>query len=102
MYAVVELAGMQYEVSPNAIVKAPFMNGNIGDKVTFDKILLSGDENGVNLGKPYIPGTVEAKIVAHGRDAKVIVFKKKRRKGYRKLNGHKQHFTKVEITGINL
>lgn len=103
MYALVEIAGIQFEVRPNEIVKVPLLDGNIGDNLTFDKLLLSNsDDNNLNIGKPYITGSVTAKILAHGQDAKVIVFHKKRRKGYRKLNGHRQKFSKIEITGINL
>lgn len=102
MYAVVEIAGTQFEVRPNEVVKVPLLAGNIGDMVTFDKLLLSDNGADLKIGQPYTPGSVSAKILAHGKDAKVIVFKKKRRKGYRKLNGHRQRFTKLEITGINL
>jgi len=103
MYALVEIAGTQFQVRPNEIVKVPLLSGNIGDNVTFDKLLLSNtDDNNLNIGKPYIPGSVTAKILAHGHDDKVIVFHKIRRKGHRKLNGHRQKFSKIEITGINL
>ena len=102
MYALVEIAGIQFEVRPNAIVKVPLLDGQIGDNVTFDKLLLSNNGDDLNIGKPYIPGSVTAKILAHGQDARVIVFHKKRRKGHRKLNGHRQKFSKIEITGINL
>ena len=103
MHALVEIAGTQFEVSPNAVLKVPHLNGNVGDSVTFDKLLLSSaDDNTVNIGKPYIEGSVTAKILEHGKDKKVLVFKKMRRKGYRKLNGHREQFSKIEITGINL
>ncbi len=102
MYAVVEIAGTQFQVQENDVLRVPYLSGNIGDALTFDKLLLSSNNEEVNIGKPYIGGSVNAKIIAHGRDAKVLVFKKKRRKGYRKLNGHKQQFTKIEITGISL
>jgi large subunit ribosomal protein L21 len=101
MYAVVEIAGTQFEVRPNEIIRVPLLGGNIGDAISFDKVLLGGSEGNVNIGTPYISGKVDAKILAHGKDVKVIVFKKKRRKGYRKLNGHRQRFTKIEITNIN-
>lgn len=103
MYALVEIAGTQVEVHQNDIIRVPFLDKNIGETVTFDKLLL-GSANGddLNIGKPYISGTVSAKVLAHGRFDKVIVFKKIRRKGYRKLNGHKQDYSKIEITGINL
>ncbi len=102
MYAVVEIAGTQFQVQENAILRVPHLIGNIGDTVSFDKLLLSTNGDQINVGKPYITGSVDAKIIAHGKDPKVLVFHKKRRKGYRKLNGHKQQYTKIEITGINL
>lgn len=101
MYAVVEIAGMQFQVQPNEVVKVPLLDGQAGDSVTFNNVLLTSDGTNVNVGNPYVNGTVSAKILAHGKDSKVLVFKKIRRKGYRKLNGHRQHFTKIEITGIN-
>lgn len=102
MLALVDIAGVQFEVQPADIVKVPKLHGEIGDAVQFTEILLCKDENNTVVGTPKIAGTVSAKILEHGKDAKVIVFKKKRRKGYRKLNGHRQQFTKIEITDINI
>jgi large subunit ribosomal protein L21 len=102
MFAVVEIAGVQFDVEPNAIVKVPLLEGNPGDTVEFNNIILSGDGDKTNLGSPYLSGKVQARILEHGKEPTVLVFKKKRRKGYRKLNGHRQHFTKIEITNINL
>lgn len=101
MQALVEIAGIQFEVSKNDTIKVPLLDGSIGDTVSFDNILLAKSDNDLKIGTPYVEGNVEAKIVEHGRDKKVIVFKKKRRKGYRKLNGHRQNYTVVEITGVN-
>jgi len=100
MFAVVEIGGMQFEVKPNEILRVPLLKGNPGEAVEFTNILLGDDNKGVKVGEPFIAGTIKAKILEHGKDEKVLVFHKKRRKGYRKLNGHRQHFTKIEITDI--
>lgn len=102
MFALVEIAGNQYEVKEKDQVKVPLLNGDPGDEVKFDNILLTKDEDNINVGSPYISGSVSAKILEHGKDDKVLVFHKKRRKGYRKLNGHRQHYTMIEISNINL
>lgn len=100
MFAVVVIAGKQFEVEPQKIVKVPRLEGNPGDSVCFDKVLLTESATDLKIGAPFTNDVVEAKILEHGKDAKVIVFKKKRRKGYRKLNKHRQHFTRIEITAI--
>lgn len=100
MYAVVEIGGIQIEAQKNATIKVPLLKGNPGDQVEFTNILMGGEEGSEQIGTPYIEGTVAAKILEHGKDDKVLVFHKKRRKGHRKLNGHRQSFTKIEITDI--
>ena len=102
MFAVVEIAGTQVEVSPNAVLDVPRLKGEAGDSLEFNNILLVNDGENTKIGDPYISGTVTAEIIEHFRDDKVLVFKKKRRKGYRKLNGHRQGYTKVEIKDINI
>ena len=102
MFAVVEIGGIQFEVQPNDILKVPYLEGNPGDTVQFDKILLTSDDVSTKLETDELSGSVSAKILEHGKGEKVIVFKKKRRKGYRKLNGHRQMFTKIEIAAVNL
>lgn len=102
MNAVVEIAGQQFDVVANQQLYVPKLQGNPGDTVTFDNILLASDSGNTNVGAPYIDGSVEAKIIEHTKDATVLVFHKKRRKGHRKLNGHRQHFTQIEITNINI
>jgi large subunit ribosomal protein L21 len=102
MFAVVKIAGSQVEVSPNAKVDVPFLNGNPGDVLEFSDILLFEDNGTTKVGTPLIKGTVSAKILEHFRADKLIVFKKRRRKGYRKLNGHRQAYTKIEITNIKI
>lgn len=101
MFAVVEIAGVQYKVQPGERVFLPKLSQDVGKSVKFDKVLLSADEKSVKIGTPAIKGlSVEAKILGHAKDDKVIVFRKKRRKGYRVLRGHRQQYTEVEITKI--
>jgi large subunit ribosomal protein L21 len=102
MYAVVEIAGQQYTVSATAKIYVPKLQAEVGTKVTFDKVLLVGDEKKTTVGQPYVNGAqVEAKVLKHMKDDKVTVFKKKKRKGYRVRKGHRQQFTQVEITGLS-
>ncbi len=102
MFAIVEIAGRQYKAEPNLTLKAPTLQGEPGDSLTFDKVLLFENASDAAIGAPYVEGSVEAKILEHGKDDTVLVFHKKRRKGYRKLNGHRQGFTKIEFTKFNL
>jgi large subunit ribosomal protein L21 len=100
MYAIVEIAGQQFKVAKDQKVFVHRLQGNEGDKVTFDKVMLL-DNGTVTIGAPAIDGAaVVAKILGHMKGDKVIVFKKKRRKGYRKKNGHRQHFTQIQIEDI--
>ena len=101
MFAVVEIAGRQYKVKPHDTIAVPSISEKAGTKVRFDRVLLCGDDAGVAIGRPHVTGAaVEGTIVSHARAEKVIVFRKKRRKGYRVLRGHRQPYTQVEITGI--
>ncbi|RMG61768.1 MAG: 50S ribosomal protein L21 [Calditrichaeota bacterium] len=101
MYAIVEIAGKQFRVEKNMVVKVPYLNRPEGEKVDFDRVLLLHGEEGVKIGRPSLEGArVVAEVVENGRDKKVLVFKKKRRKGYRVLRGHRQHFTRVRIQDI--
>ncbi len=101
MYAIVEIGGHQYKVEKDQQLFVNRLNGEKGDKVQFDNVLLIDKGGKVNVGAPVIDGAaVEAKIVDHLRADKVIVFKKKRRKGYKKKNGHRQDITSVEIAKI--
>lgn len=102
MYAVVDIAGQQFKVEKDSKVYAHRLEGKEGSKVTFDKVLLLDEKGKVTVGTPTISGaTVTAKIVSHLKDDKVLVFKKKRRKGYQKLNGHRQALTELVIEGIS-
>ncbi len=103
MYAIVEIAGQQFKVAKDQKVFVNRLAGEEGDEVSFDKVLLSGDGDNITLGAPAINGAlVDAKITRHVKGDKVIVFKKKRRKGYRVKNGHRQSLTEISIVGITL
>jgi large subunit ribosomal protein L21 len=102
MYAIVEIAGKQFRVVKDMKLKVPLLEVEPGKSVDFDQVLLLEDDKGeVRFGTPVIGDTnVTARVIEHGRDPKVIVFKKKRRKGYKKKRGHRQDFSLIEITGI--
>ncbi|HSR61511.1 MAG TPA: 50S ribosomal protein L21 [Robiginitalea sp.] len=101
MYAIVEIAGQQFKVAKDQKVFVHRLSEAEGNKVTFDQVLLIGDGDAITIGAPAIDGAaVEAKVVKHLKGDKVIVFKKKRRKGYRVKNGHRQQLTELIIEGI--
>lgn len=102
MTAVVEIAGVQFTVHHNDMLNVPLLSGEPGDKVNFDNILLIEEDGTTQVGTPYIKGSVEATILEHGKGDKVLVFHKHRRKGYRKLNGHRAKYTQIEINNINI
>ncbi len=101
MYAIVDIGGQQFKVTKSEVITAPKMAGEVGAQVEFDKVLfLSGDDES-KIGAPYIEGAkVQATIVEHNKAKKVVIFKKKRRKGYEVLRGHRQQQTKVKIDEI--
>jgi large subunit ribosomal protein L21 len=102
MYAIVEIAGQQFKVSKDLKVYVHRLANEEGSKVSFDKVLLLDDNGNVTLGAPAIEGaSVEAKVLQHLKGDKVIVFKKKRRKGFKKRNGHRQYLTQIVIEGIS-
>ena len=102
MYAIVEIAGQQFKVAKDQKVFVNRLPGEEGDSLSFDKVLLTGDGDSVTLGAPAIDGAlVDAKITRHLKGDKVIVFKKKRRKGYQTLNGHRQELTRIIIENIS-
>jgi large subunit ribosomal protein L21 len=102
MYAIVEIAGQQFKVSKDLKVYVNRLTNEEGSKVSFDKVLLLDDNGSITLGAPAIEGaSVEAKVLQHLKGDKVIVFKKKRRKGYKKRNGHRQYLTQIVIEGIS-
>jgi large subunit ribosomal protein L21 len=102
MFAVVEILGKQYKLSPKDTVTVDKMPNKVGDKVSFDKVLLKSDSKKTAVGAPSLEGhTVEAKVLEHGRGDRVIVFKKKRRKGYQVKRGHRQEYTTLKIEKIS-
>jgi large subunit ribosomal protein L21 len=101
MYAIVDIAGKQLKVSKDQFVYTPKLEGEEGTAVEFDQVLLLEGDSGIQVGSPIVKGVkVSGKILGHGKDDKVIVFKKKRRKGYKKKNGHRQEYSKVLIEDI--
>ena len=101
MFAVIQTGGKQYRVAEGDKLRVEKLNGDVGAKVTFDKVLLLGGES-VKVGTPLVSGAkVSAEIVAQGRDKKLIVFKFRRRKNYRRKAGHRQPFTELKITGVS-
>ncbi len=102
MYAIIRTGGKQYQVAEGERLRVEKLNGEIGDSVDLDDVLMVADGDDVKVGQPIIEGAkVSAKIVEQGKDKKVLVYKKKRRKGYEVKNGHRQLFTSLEITGIS-
>ena len=103
MFAIVEIAGKQYKVMPDSKIVTDRLPGDVGDDIEFDNVLMYGDGDDVKIGNPTVTGAkVQASIEDSIRNKKIIVFKKKRRKGYRKSNGHKQKMTALRIKGIVL
>ncbi len=101
MFAVVDILGDQLKVTENATYVVPRLEGEPKKSVTFKNVLMLSDESGTKIGSPYVEGVkVKAKVLEHLKDDTVIVFKKKRRTGYKKKNGHRQPLTKIEITKI--
>lgn len=101
MYAIVEIAGRQYRVEENKYLIVNRLEASEGDSLTFDKVLLIGGNGSTQVGAPVISGaSVTATVELHGKGDKVVVFKKKRRKGYAKRNGHRQYLTRLKIQSI--
>ena len=101
MYAIVEIAGQQFKVQKDQKIFVHRLDAEAGSKVTFDKVLLLDNAGKINVGAPAIAGAkVTAEVIDHLKGDKVIVFKKKRRKGYRKKNGHRQSLTAITIKDI--
>ncbi|MCI8443813.1 MAG: 50S ribosomal protein L21 [Clostridia bacterium] len=101
MYAIIESCGKQYKVTEGDVVFFEKLDAEEGKKVTFNQVILVSEEGKVQVGNPYVKGVkVEGKVVSHGKGKKIIVFKMKPKKNYRRKQGHRQPYTKVEITGI--
>ncbi len=102
MYAIVETGGKQYRVTPGDVLKVELLQTGEGEKVSFDKVLLVADDNGITVGEPFVTGaTVEATVTEHGKAAKILVLKYKSKKNYRRLRGHRQRYTEIKIDSIN-
>ena len=101
MYAIVDIAGQQFKVETGKQIFVNRQAAEVGDALSFDKVLLLDNEGNVQVGTPYVEGAaVKATVVEHCKADKVIIFKKERRKGYQKKNGHRQYLTKIQIEGI--
>ncbi len=101
MYAVIKSGGKQYSVAPGEEIRLEKLPGAAGDTIAFDQVLLTADGEDVKVGEPYLKDTqVTGRIVRHGKAKKIVVFKYKRRKGYRRKQGHRQLFSLVRITDI--
>ena len=101
MYAVIKTGGKQYRVASGAKVRIEQVAADVGSEIVIDEVLMVADGENVALGTPLVPGaSVKAKIVSHGRGDKVHIFKMRRRKHYRKSQGHRQNYTEIEILGI--
>jgi len=101
-YAVIRTGGKQYRVAPGDVIRVEKLGGEPGAEVEFTEVLMTSDEGAVRVGAPLVSGArVTAQVVQHGKGKKVLVFKKKRRKNYRRRQGHRQQFTAVRVTAID-
>ncbi len=103
MMTIIEQGGFQYKVAEGDTISVPLINAEKGDEITLDRVLLVSKDDAVTVGTPVVDGAeVKAKVVEHGKDKKVLVMKKKRRKDYKLKNGHRQDFTQLQITSISV
>ena len=101
MYAIIQTGGKQYRVAPGDILRVERLPGGRGDEVVLDQVLLVGDGDQVQVGQPLVANaTVRGQIMRQGQGKKIVVFKKKRRKNYRRKQGHRQLFTALQISAI--
>lgn len=102
MYALVDYSGNQILIKEGEKTRIPFTDKKVGTKIVFDNVLFIDDGKDKKVGQPYINSfSINAKIVSHEKDKKIIVFKKKRRKGYQKKNGHRQNYTLIQVDSIS-
>jgi len=102
MYAVVKIKGLQFRVEPGNKLQVPLLDDEVGADVTFEEVLMFADGDEIKVGNPIVEGaSVAAEVLRHGRSRKIIVFKFKRRKNYRRKKGHRQAFTEVSIKDIS-
>ncbi len=103
MYAIIRTGGKQFRAEPGRKIRIPSLDADVGETVTFEEVLLASGDDGVQLGAPTVAGAaVTAEVVGHGRGEKIIVFKWKRRKNYRRKQGHRQGYTEVRIADVSL
>lgn len=101
MYAIIRTGDKQFRAEPGMTLRIPSLDAEVGEKVTFDEVLVASSDSGVAVGAPTVEGAqVLGEVIGHGRDKKVIIFKWKRRKNYRRKKGHRQGFTEVRISEI--
>lgn len=101
MYAIIRSGGKQFRAEPGQTIKIPSLGAEVGDTVTFDEVLVAQTDDGISVGTPTVDGAkVTGEVVEHGKGKKVIVFKWKRRKNYRRKQGHRQKYTAVRIDEI--
>jgi len=102
-YAIIESGGKQYKVSEGSVIKVEKLNVAPGDHLSIDKVLMVSDENGVKVGNPLVANAkVEVEVMEQGKEKKIVVFKYKRRKNYRKKQGHRQPYTKLKVIKIEV
>ena len=103
MYAIIRSGGKQFRAEPGKTIKVPSLDAEPGQQVTFDEVLVAGTDDGLKVGTPVVSGaTVTGEVVKHGKDKKLIVFKWKRGKNYRRKQGHRQGYTEVRVADIQL
>ena len=103
MFALIEFSGKQYRVEAGKEIKVPRIQQEVGTTMTLDKVLYYSDEDNRVIGQPYVENAaVQANILRHGRDRKILVFKMKRRKGYQRKNGHRQSYSVLKIDSLNI
>jgi large subunit ribosomal protein L21 len=101
MYAIVKVGGLQFKATPNSIIRVPLLEEEVGKSVTFDQVLLWDDDTTTTFGSPLISGkSITAEVVRHTRSEKLRIFKKRKRKKYRRRGNHRQWFTEVRIAGF--
>ena len=103
MYAIIRTGGKQFRAEPGKTIKVPSLAAEPGEQVTFGDVLVTGTDDGIQIGAPTVAGAeVTGEVVKHGKAKKVIIFKWKRRKNYRRKQGHRQQYTEVRIGDIRL
>ena len=103
MYVIVNISGKQYKATQGAKLRIPRQSGESGAKLSFEEILLINNGDSTQIGEPNVVGAkITATILNHGRERKILIYKKKRRKGYQRKNGHRQWYTDIEVQNIHL